>query len=182
MRFFLRRFLSRCVIACGLIGDFLFFASAGVLLGRNLVSHPSLLLFNLFTAEAVNWPAPRIVERKPVNCFFAMELCLPVWCWVGSFGILQHWLAIELGLRKWRVAQHILRLWPQWTARWAARCHRSWVGCRVRSCSSIDRRTRRTNVSSPCSSGRCSPQEICNASSVGTPPWDVTARTARRMK
>ena len=134
------------------------------------------------TVPERNCSTPRILERKPVNCFFAMELCLPVWCWVGSFGILQHWLAIKLGLRKWRVAQHILRLWPQWTARWAARCHRSWVGCRVRSCSSIDRRTRRTNVSSPCSSGRCSPQEICNASSVGTPPWDVTARTARRMK
>ena len=57
--------------------------------------------------------------------------------------------------------------------------HRVSDACRVCSCSSVDRSTRRNWRSSGCSPGRCSKQELSRASVAGTPPAGVTAWTAR---
>ena len=54
--------------------------------------------------------------------------------------------------------------------------------CRVRSCSRVDRSTRRTNLSSPCSTGRSWQHAMCKASNVGSPLGGVISRTARPMR
>lgn len=63
-----------------------------------------------------------------------------------------------------------------WIVTWAS------IAGRVRSCSSVERNTRPTNFSSPCSRGRFSMHELSKASSVGMPSAGVTARTARSRK